>query len=170
MAENAKAKAAAGLSGAAAVAFGIALALWPQQEGTSLTAYQDTGAVWTICQGHTGPEVVRGLRMTDQQCMETMRRDRAKDFVAVANLVKAPETLTVGQWVAYTDFSGNAGRENFRTSSMLRFANQGRLQESCDAFRLWTYVGKTDCRLPMSGCPGIVTRREIERKYCLGQL
>jgi lysozyme len=47
------------------------------EEGKRNVAYQDTLGVWTIGEGHTGPEVVPGLVWTDQQCDDQFRIDIA---------------------------------------------------------------------------------------------
>lgn len=44
-------------------------------EGLRLKAYQDSGGVWTIGWGHTGPEVVEGLIWTREQCVEALKCD-----------------------------------------------------------------------------------------------
>lgn len=153
---------------AAVVAFGILLGvLWPQQEGTSLIAYQDSIGVWTICQGDT-QNVHPGMVETPDGCMERMKRTVGASINAVDELI--PGEKTVGQYIAYGDFIGNAGKSNFAGSSMRRYALLGKLRESCDAFRLWIYAGGRDCRIRENNCLGIVSRREIERRYCLGEL
>lgn len=160
-------KTGAGVVGGAAVAFVVFLSLVSSNEGEVLTAYQDSGGVWTICRGHT-EGVKPGMTATPEMCRALLDRDGRNAWDSADRLVAAE--MSYGQWIAYADFIVNAGEGNFARSSMRRFADQGRLRESCDAFRRWTYVGKTDCRMPLSGCAGLVARREIERKYCLGEL
>ena len=50
-------------------ALDIATPLITTFEGVRLTAYQDTGGVWTIGVGETGPEVKQGLTITYEQAM-----------------------------------------------------------------------------------------------------
>jgi lysozyme len=163
-----KQKAAAGGAAGAAVAFGLLVALWQEQEGLRTEAYQDSIGVWTICYGHTGPEVQPGLRATMDDCRRHLDKDLLPAFFAVDRLVTAD--MTFGQWIAYTDFYGNAGAANFKKSSMLKYANKSQIQKSCDAFLLWVYAGGRDCRQYLSNCGGLVSRRAIERRYCLGEL
>lgn len=160
-----KTKVATGAGGTAAAAAIILYALWPAQEGTELVAYQDSIGVWTICQGDTS-NVRPGMIETEAGCKARMDRIVGGSIAAVDRLV--PGEKTVGQYVAYADFIGNAGEENFRISSMRRFAMQGRLADSCNAFLKWIYAGGRDCRDPKSNCRGIVYRRQTERAYCLG--
>lgn len=46
-------------------------------EGLRLEAYPDTGGVWTIGVGHTGPQVKRGLCWTREQCEQALDADIA---------------------------------------------------------------------------------------------
>ena len=165
MAKITKTKAAAGTGAAAAVAFGLFVALWQDSEGTELIAYQDSIGIWTICDGDT-KNVRPGMVETPEGCARRLDANARKQWEAADRLVTAD--MTYGQWIAYADFIGNAGEANFKKSSMLKYANRGDLQRSCDSFRLWVYAGGRDCRKPESNCRGIVARREIERSYCLG--
>ena len=47
------------------------------EEGRRLVAYRDTRGVWTIGDGHTGPEVHEGLVWTNAQCDAALRADIA---------------------------------------------------------------------------------------------
>ncbi len=47
-------------------------------EGLRLDAYQDTGGVWTIGFGHTGPEVHKGLSWTLAQAEAALHLDIAE--------------------------------------------------------------------------------------------
>lgn len=51
------------------------MALTEQDEGMRLEAYQDSGGVWTIGIGHTGPEVHEGLVWTREQCIVAFQKD-----------------------------------------------------------------------------------------------
>lgn len=162
-----KGKAAAGGAAGLAVAIGILAVLWGGQEGTELKAYQDSIGIWTICQGDTH-NVTPGMVETPEGCAARSGGIVKASLEAADRLVTVD--MTYGQWVAYADFIGNAGEANFRKSSMLRHANAGRLAASCEAFRLWVFAGGRDCRKRESNCMGLVTRREIERRYCMGEL
>ena len=51
------------------------LALTKAGEGLRLESYQDSGGVWTIGYGHTGPEVHEGLVWTQEQAEEALKHD-----------------------------------------------------------------------------------------------
>ena len=50
-------------------------AMTKSEEGLRLTAYKDSGGVWTIGWGHTGPDVHEGLVWTREQAEEAFQRD-----------------------------------------------------------------------------------------------
>lgn len=68
-----------------------------------LQAYKDTGGVWTIGRGHTGPEVVEGLTCTYEQAMAWLQSDQAPLYALVAGF----PTLKGG---ALASFGFNCGR------------------------------------------------------------
>jgi lysozyme len=160
-----KTKAATGTAAGIVAAVGLLAVLWQDKEGTALVAYQDSIGIWTICQGDTH-NVTPGMVETMEGCNRRTDAILRRSLEAADRLVTAE--MTYGQWIAYADFIGNAGESNFRMSSMLKYANQGDLQRSCDAFLKWVYAGGRDCRKPESNCRGIVYRRQTERAYCLG--
>lgn len=131
------------------------------REGLSLTAYPDPatrGAPWTICWGHTGPEVHKGLAVTREQCELWLAADIAKAEATLRKYIRVP--VRQGQWDAYVSFVYNAGGENFRRSTMLRLLNAGDWQGSCNQFPHWIYANKM--RLE-----GLAVRRFGEQRQCL---
>jgi len=72
-------------------------------EGCRLAAYQDTGGVWTIGIGHTGPDVTAGMTITQDQAQALFEQDAAPLFLLVAN-------LPVPHAAALVSFGYNCGR------------------------------------------------------------
>jgi lysozyme len=144
-------------------ALAIALALVHFFEGVSFTAYQDVGGVWTICNGHTG-NVRRGQVATQAECDAIEHDDTVAAQRVVRQLVAVP--LPTSREAALTDFVVNLGAGTFAKSSVLRKLNTGDVAGACAAISLYHYVGKLDCHLASSNCPGIVTRRNVERWLC----
>ncbi len=62
----------------------LAAALIAVFEGLRLKAYRDSGGVWTIGIGHTGPEVTPDLVITADQAMEWFAKDQAHLLTTVA--------------------------------------------------------------------------------------
>lgn len=151
--------------GLAAVVMAICLAAVARWEGEKFMPYQDIGGVWTVCKGHTGVDVIPGKAWTKAQCDAQDKADLQAAADAIAPCIVVP--ISDLEQVAYVDFAYNAGAGTFCRSSMARLANAGRRREACDYILRYVYVGKRDCRLPGSGCPGIVKRRQWQRDQCM---
>lgn len=137
------------------------LAAVVSHEGLSYPAYPDPatgGEPWTICYGHTGPEVKRGMVATQAQCDRWLAQDLKKAQDIVTSTVKVP--LQQGELDAYTSFVFNVGGGNWRSSTLLRLLNQGKRQEACDQLPRWSYANKREMK-------GLKTRRYAERTMCL---
>lgn len=150
------------LGGGVAVLLSAAgLSALMKHEGLRTTAYPDPatgGAPWTICYGHTGRDVYRGLKVSAKQCELWLREDVAEAEDYLRQYVKVP--LRQGQWDAYVSFIYNAGPENFRKSTMLRLLNGGDWLGSCKQFSRWIYANKKVLR-------GILARRYEEQTMCM---
>jgi len=124
-------------------------------EGTRYTAYLDTGGVWTIGVGHTGPEVVEGLRIDDLQVLAWLKEDVQEAEDAVNGNVKVP--LTQNQFDALVSFVFNVGVDAFKKSTMLRMLNAGDYTGAMGQFKRWNMDnGKVFA--------GLTKRRELEAK------
>lgn len=94
-----------------------------QKEGLRLHAYQDTGGIWTIGYGETGPHIVEGLIWTEEQADDALT-ERITDFASrVGVLVHVP--LSDHQAAALISFAYNTGVGNFQSSTLLRLLNEG---------------------------------------------
>jgi lysozyme len=104
-------------------------------EGCSYTAYKDTGGVLTIGVGHTGPEVVEGLRIDDLQVLAWLKDDTQEAEDAINEIVKVP--LTQNQFDALVSFVFNVGVDAFKKSTMLRLLNGGDYTGAMNQFKRW---------------------------------
>lgn len=130
-------------------------------EGLRYAAYPDpaTGAApWTICYGHTGPEVKPGMVVKQAQCDKWLAQDMRKAQDIVLSTVKV--RIQQGELDAYVSFVYNVGGGNWRSSTMLRLLNQGKRKDACDQFPRWVYANKIKME-------GLATRRYEERATCL---
>jgi lysozyme len=91
-------------------------------EGLRLVAYQDTGGVWTIGYGHTGPDVKVGQTITEARADELLRRDVVEAEDAVRKL--CPIT-TQNQFDALVSFTFNLGAGQLKESTLRRLHNEG---------------------------------------------
>lgn len=129
-------------------------------EQLRLTAYLDTGGVWTIGYGHTA-SAVAGMQISEARALMLLTEDVAKAVAAVNRLVSCP--LAQYEFDALVSFVFNIGQSAFKTSTMLRLIN-ARSDHMCIAaeFLRWVYDnGKK--------IAGLETRRRKERLLYLGR-
>jgi lysozyme len=86
----------------------LAAALIRVFEGVRLTAYQDSGGVWTIGFGHTGPDVVQGYTIS----MDTASALLQADAAPLLKLVEAEPLVAAA---AYVSFGYNCGYHTLQT-------------------------------------------------------
>jgi lysozyme len=96
----------------------------------------------------------------------------------VTPLVKVP--INDYQKAAFIDFSFNSGVPAFKNSTMLGLLNAGNTKASCEQLMKWVFAG--NCKQGTKDCvdvgngkwklklTGLVKRRELEMKYCLGEI
>jgi lysozyme len=132
---------------------GVAVAHYFEQ--CRLEAYPDPGSKdgppWTIGWGHTGPEVVKGLKWTQRQADDAFLHDLLAREGAVDRLVKV--RLTTGQRDALVLFEYNTG--SLATSTLLRLLNAGDYTGSRAQFARWN---KNDGQVMR----GLIRRRAAE--------
>lgn len=123
-------------------------------EGLRLIAYQDQKGIWTIGFGHTGPEVHKGLRITIQQAEDYLNEDLKEAEDAVNSEVFA--AINNNQFDALVSFCYNFGGSKFKSSTLLRYLNQGSPLAAANQLSHWVYAGgHID--------PGLVKRRAAEK-------
>ncbi len=126
-------------------------------EGRVYTPYQDVVGVWTVCDGHTGPDIIKGKRYTDKECDTLLAKDLAPAKKAVDSVVKVPIKETTR--AALYSFVYNCGATAFRNSSLLRKLNAGDRAGACADLKKWIYAGGKVWR-------GLMNRREVETEVC----
>lgn len=118
---------------------GKGLALTEQFEGCRINAYQDQVGVWTIGYGHTGPEVVAGLTITEAQAEAYLAAD-VQDAVHCVNRLVTVE-LSQEEFDALVDFVFNLGQGAFAGSTLLRELNTGSFAAAAAQFDKWDRAG-----------------------------
>lgn len=121
---------------------GAGVAIIKHFEGLKLKAYKCPAGVWTIGYGHTGPDVMPGLIITEARADELLAADLAKFEAGVARL--APVT-TDNQFSALVSFAFNVGldedddtiAEGLGDSTLLRKHNAGDYEGAAAQFALW---------------------------------
>lgn len=123
-------------------------------EGVRLTAYKDTGGVWTCGVGHTGADVKPNMVVTMEQVDKWLTQDIATAEYAVNKFVKV--VLTQAQFDALVSFTFNLGSNSLFKSTLLRQLNAGDYQGAADQFLRWVFDNGKKLN-------GLVTRRTRER-------
>ena len=126
-------------------------------EGCRLDAYPDPGTggdPWTIGYGHTGPEVHKGLRISQDIAEAYLLKDVTHFADGVRKLLNRDPAQN--QFDAMVSLAYNIGLGNFGKSTVLRKFNEGDLISSAKGFMLWTKAAGKEL-------PGLVTRRAAEQ-------
>lgn len=113
------------------------LAVIKEYEGLRLTSYPDpatNGDPWTIGWGHTGPDVYKGLTITEAKAAQLLFKDLKRFEAAVAKL--AP-VATDNQFSAMVSLAFNVGEANFGKSTLLRKHNAGDYAGAKSEFARW---------------------------------
>ena len=134
------------------------VALLHHFEGCELSAYPDPatgGDPWTIGYGCTGPDVCRGLKITQSDADVMFAKRLAREFEpgVSAVLTAAP---TQGQYDAMVCLAYNIGLGNFRSSTLVRKFNAGDIAAAADQFLRWSMAAGQTMK-------GLRRRRAAER-------
>ena len=126
-------------------------------EGVRLKAYVCSAGVWTIGVGHTAamgdPKPVAGMKITDAEAEQILRRDLAITEAQVETAVKV--SLSQRQFDTLVSFVFNVGIGAFRKSTLLKRLNQGDYKSVPSELMKWTRAGGKVVQ-------GLVNRRKAE--------
>lgn len=128
-------------------------------EGREYTAYRDVVGVLTVCDGHTGPDIVPGKRYSDDECNILLQRDLHNVARQIDPHIKVP--LSAAQHAALYSFAYNVGTKAFADSTLLKKLNAGDTAGACAELRRWVYAGS-----PKRQWQGLINRREVEHEVC----
>jgi GH24 family phage-related lysozyme (muramidase) len=134
-------------------------------EGCRLSTYPDPasgGAPWTIGYGHTGPEVVPGLTITQVQAEAWLKQDVAEAAAAVDRLLIGV-TLTSRQRDALISFCFNVGPRALEGSTLRRRCLAGESPAVVIAQELPRW-----CKGPTGPVEGLKRRRAAEVQHAQG--
>lgn len=128
-------------------------------EGKVNKVYVDPVGILTSCHGHTGPELKLGQKFTDEQCLDQLAEDLVEHDKKMLKLINVD--MTDHQHAAFLSFTYNVGVNSFKNSTLRKKLNNGDYTGACNELTKWVYAGK-------EVLPGLVRRREAEKKVCLG--
>lgn len=129
-------------------------------EGRVYEPYKDVVGVWTVCDGHTGKDIVKGKTYTDRECDRLMWNDLQPVKKAVDSMIQVP----LGEYprAALYSFTYNVGTSAFSKSTLLKKLNNGDQAGACEELRRWVYAGGMKWK-------GLMNRRDMERSLCLAE-
>ncbi|PQA86568.1 hypothetical protein CW354_16290 [Marinicaulis flavus] len=131
-------------------------------EGLELEAYQDIAGIWTIGYGHTGPDVEPGMKISERDAEELLRKDLRPREQAVDSAVKVP--LNQNEFDALVSFVYNVGVGALRSSTALKRLNKGDRIGAADALTWWN---KATVGGVLREVVGLTRRRAAERALFL---
>lgn len=126
-------------------------------EGREYVAYRDVVGVLTICDGHTGPDIIPGKRYTDKECDALTRKDLTRIAAQVDPYIKVQTSET--QRAAIYSFAYNVGATATINSTLLKKLNAKDYSGACSELKRWVYAGGKKWR-------GLMNRRDIEYEVC----
>jgi len=126
-----------------------------ESEACKLVAYKKADNVWTIGWGHTGDEVVEGLRWTQEQADAALVLDLQSHYAQTLALTPALQTYSPSRQAALADFVYNLGSGRYKTSTLRSAVLVGAWVSVKTQLGLWIHeAGKVE--------PGLVARRKRE--------
>ncbi len=128
-------------------------------EGCEFKAYQDSVGVWTIGWGRT-KDVRKGDTCTQEQADAWLAEEMPEYEGYINDMVTVP--LTQNQYDSLVSWVYNLGPDNLRISTLLAKLNAGDYSGAAAEFPKWNRAGGVVL-------PGLVRRREAERKLFTGE-
>lgn len=133
-------------------------------EGLRHYAYRDPPGILTVCYGHTGSDVKKGVKYSDEQCLALLKDDAADALADFDRCVPgAPDPVRI----AFGDAIYNLGPTiacNTRKSTAARLLKAGDYVAACKQLPRWD---KTRLAGMVIALPGLTKRRHAEMAKCL---
>lgn len=126
-------------------------------EGREYVAYRDVVGVLTVCDGHTGSDIIPGKRYTDKECDALTRKDLTRISAQVDPHIKVQTTET--QRAAIYSFAYNVGATATINSTLLKKLNAKDYAGACSELKRWVYAGGKKWK-------GLMNRRDVEYEVC----
>lgn len=112
-----------------------------RNEGCKLTTYLCPAGIPTIGYGHTGPDVVHGMRITQEEA-ENLLADRLEREFEIGVLRAIGDVPTTrNQFAAMVSLAYNIGVGGFNRSRVAHFHREGDYDAAAESFHLWNMGG-----------------------------
>jgi lysozyme len=131
-----------------------AFAFIKAREGCKLTAYRDSGGVWTVGYGATGPDIVEGTVWTQQKA-DTDLATRVGHIGNIVATKTATAYLSDQQTAALISFAYNVGLGAFGGSTLLKYVIARNWIAAAKQFIAWDKDGGNEVQ-------GLLKRRFYE--------
>jgi Phage-related lysozyme (muraminidase) len=126
-------------------------------EGREHDPYRDVVGVLTVCDGHTGNDIVIGKRYSDAECDALTRADLQRIARQVGPHIRVPTTEM--QRAAIYSWAYNVGASAAISSTLLKKLNARDYAGACAELKRWVYAGGQKWR-------GLMNRRDAEYQVC----
>lgn len=131
-------------------------------EGRVYVPYKDVGGIWTVCDGHTGPDIVLGKIYTDAECDVWLQKDVAKHEHGLDRCINDDIEIPDHTKAAFISYTFNVGVGAACKSTLVRKVNAGDLQGGCDQLSRWVFVNGKKVQ-------GLVNRRVAGDDYRISE-
>lgn len=141
-------------------AFAIALSMLSGKEGLEgreYVPYLDVAGVLTVCDGHTGPDIIKGRRYSDAECNMLTEYDLLRIAKQIDPKIKVELPATTR--AAMYSFAYNVGPSAFNSSTLLKKLNAKDFPGACAELNRWVYAGGKKWK-------GLMNRRDVEYEVC----
>lgn len=139
------------------------LAIIGNMEGCRRDPYICPANVLTVGIGSTeasGQKIEPNRKYSDKEIADRWAKD-VQNAEKCVNLYGNGRSMPQGAFEAMTSITFNVGCGTMKKSTLFKMANKGYSPAMCDQFIRWVYAGGKKLK-------GLVTRREQERRLCLG--
>ncbi|WP_171998267.1 lysozyme [Cronobacter sp. JZ38] len=127
-------------------------------EGREYVPYRDVVGVLTVCDGHTGKDIIPGKRYTDAECDALTQADMTRIARQIDPHIKVKTTDT--QRAAIYSFAYNVGPSAAIKSTLMKKLNDSDYAGACNELKRWIYAGGKKWK-------GLMNRREVEYAICM---
>lgn len=148
-------KAVLGMTAAGALSLKLLISPW---EGRVYVPYKDPIGVWTVCDGHTGPDIRIGKVYNDTECDALAVEDVNKHEEGFANCVWNYDQLTDHTKAAFISFTYNNGVARACGSTLAKKVRAGDIKGACYELERWVFAGGRKFQ-------GLMNRRFLGDEY-----
>lgn len=147
-----------------AVVLSAVTALASGFEGVRYVAYYDPPGVLTVCNGHTGPDVVKNRVYSPQECRALLGQDGQE---AIDTVERCQPGLPDPVLIAFADAVFNLGPKivcSLASSTAARMLKAKNYLAACHQLPRWDKALVAGVLIPL---PGLTKRRAAELEVCV---